>query len=69
MPEFRVVGTDVPRIEGRDKVTGRTRYTVDVDLPGMLWARIVRSQVPHARLVGIDTSAARAVPGVHAVVT
>ena len=69
MQQLRVVGTDVPRIEGRDKVTGRTRYTVDVELPGMLWAKIVRSQVPHARLRRIDTSAARAVPGVHAVLT
>jgi len=67
--QLRVVGTDVPRIEGRAKVRGASRYAVDVALPGMLWARVVRSQVPHARLTRIDTSAARAAPGVHAVLT
>jgi CO/xanthine dehydrogenase Mo-binding subunit len=67
--QFRVVGTDVPRIEGRDKVTGATRYTVDVQLPGMLWARVLRSQVPHATLKRVDASAARALPGVHAAIT
>src|SRR5579864_8566477 len=67
--ELRVVGTDVPRIEGRDKVTGATRYTVDVQLPGMLWARVLRSQVQHAMLRRINTAAARDVPGVHAVLT
>jgi CO/xanthine dehydrogenase Mo-binding subunit len=69
MPELRVVGTDVSRIEGKAKVTGVTVYTVDVRLPGMLWARILRSQAPHARLKRVDASAAWAVPGVHAVVT
>jgi carbon-monoxide dehydrogenase large subunit len=66
--DLRVVGTDVPRIEGRDKVTGATRYAVDIQLPGMLWARVLRSQVPHATL-RIDATAARALPGVHAVLT
>lgn len=69
MQDLRVVGRDVPRIEGRDKVTGTTRYAVDIQLPGMLWARILRSQVPHARLARIDVTAARALPGVHAVIT
>src|SRR5579859_4455096 len=67
--ELRIVGKDVPRIEGRDKVTGATRYTVDVQLAGMLFARVLRSQVPHARLRKVDTAAARARPGVHAVLT
>jgi nicotinate dehydrogenase large molybdopterin subunit len=67
--QFRVVGTDVPRIEGRDKVTGATRYAVDVQLPGMLCVRVLRSQVAHARLVRVDASAARNVSGVHAVLT
>ena len=69
MPRLRVVGTDVPRIEGRDKVTGATRYAVDAQLPGMLWARVLRSQVPHAALARVDASAARVLPGVHAVLT
>src|SRR6266581_8792967 len=69
MQRLRVVGSDVPRIEGREKVTGATRYAVDVKLPGMLSARILRSQVPHARLVRVDVSRARDLPGVHAVLT
>src|SRR5438105_7037246 len=69
MQQLRLVGTDVPRIEGPDKVTGASLYAVDVQLPGMLYARIFRSQVPHARLERLDASAARAVPGVHAVLT
>ena len=69
MQQLRVVGTDAPRIEGREKVTGASVYTVDVKLPGMLWARILRSTVPHATLERVDASAARSVPGVQAVVT
>src|SRR5918911_5070493 len=69
MQQLRVVGTDAPRIEGREKVTGASVYTVDVRLPGMLWARILRSTVPHATLRRVDASAARRHSGVHAVVT
>lgn len=57
------------RVEGPLKVTGRARYSADVRLPGMLWARFAMSRLPHARIVSIDTSAALAVPGVHAVLT
>src|SRR3954470_20713141 len=57
------------RVEGPLKVTGAARYTADVRLPGMLWMTYTRSPLPHARIVSIDTSAARAVPGVHAVLT
>src|SRR5829696_917327 len=57
------------RVEGPLKVTGAARYTADVRLPGMLWMAYTRSPMPHARVVSIDTSAARAVPGVHAVLT
>ena len=49
------------------KVTGRARYTFDVQLPGMLYARRVVSDVPHARITSIDTSAAESHPGVRAV--
>ena len=69
MEPLRVVGTEVPRIEGRDKVTGASRYAVDVALPGMLWARFARGQVPHASLARVDVSKARSLPGVHAVLT
>jgi CO/xanthine dehydrogenase Mo-binding subunit len=57
------------RVEGPLKVTGAARYTADVSMPGMLWLAYTRSPRPHARIVSIDTSAARHVPGVHAVLT
>jgi carbon-monoxide dehydrogenase large subunit len=57
------------RIDGREKVTGEAKYTADYAREGMLWAAFVASPVPHARIVAIDTDAARAMPGVHAVVT
>src|SRR3712207_1008082 len=57
------------RVEGPLKVTGAARYTADVRLPGMLHLTYTRSPFPHARIVSINTDAARAVPGVHAVLT
>src|SRR5690349_11880086 len=57
------------RLEGRLKVTGGARYAGDVILPGMLWARFLKSPFPHARIVSIDTSEAQKLPGVHAVLT
>jgi len=57
------------RVEGPLKVTGAARYTADVQMPGMLWLAYTRSPRPHARIVSVDTSAARQVPGVHAVLT
>ena len=57
------------RVEGPLKVTGAARYTADVRMPGMLYLAYARSPLPHARIVSIDTSAAKAVPGVHAVLT
>lgn len=62
-----VIGRSTPRQDGRAKVTGATRFTVDVSLPGMLHGRILRSPLPHARVRAIDVSAARAHPGVMAV--
>ena len=57
------------RVEGHLKVTGRARYAADVRQTGMLHAVYVRSPYAHARIRSIDTSRARAVPGVHAVLT
>src|ERR1019366_10712111 len=65
--KLSAIGKPTPRLDGRLKVTGAARYTADVRLPGMLFARIVRSTSPHARLRNIDTSAAERVPGVRAV--
>ena len=64
-----IIGESIPRIEGPAKVTGETLYTADVNLPGMLWGKILRSPHPHARIRSIDASAAWNVPGVKAVVT
>jgi len=64
-----IIGESINRIEGPEKVTGKTLYTADVILPGMLYGRILRSPHPHARIRGIDVSAARRVPGVLAVLT
>src|SRR5215211_3712841 len=57
------------RIDGWDKVTGSERYAADVTRPGMLYGRVLRSPYPHATIRAIDTSAAQALPGVHAVLT
>ena len=63
------IGRSLPRLEGRDKVTGRAEYTHLLQLPGMLHAKIFRSTVAHGRIKSVDTSAARKVPGVYAVYT
>jgi len=63
-----VIGKPVARHDGRAKVTGATRFTVDVQLPEMLHARILRSPVPHARIRGIDVAAALRHPGVRAAI-
>jgi xanthine dehydrogenase YagR molybdenum-binding subunit len=64
---LQVIGKPTPRQNGRAKVTGATRYTVDLKLPGMLHGRILRSTLPHARIREVDVSAARKLPGVRAV--
>jgi xanthine dehydrogenase molybdenum-binding subunit len=66
---FTVLGRPVPRRDGVDKVTGRTRYLHDLVLPRMLHGKILRSKYPHARIVRVDTRRARALPGVAAVIT
>src|SRR6476660_331976 len=63
------IGRSLPRLEGRDKVTGRAEYTHLMQLSGMLHAKIFRSTVAHGRIKSIDTSAGRSVPGVYAVYT
>jgi CO/xanthine dehydrogenase Mo-binding subunit len=63
------VGRDTRRIDAYERVTGRATYTRDLTFPGMLYARVLRSPHPHARIRSIDTSRAEALPGVRAVVT
>ena len=67
--DLAVVGKPHPRVEGRDKVTGTARYTYDVRLPGQLYAAVLRSPHPHARVKGVDVSKAEALPGVRAVLS
>ena len=64
-----VIGSDLPRRDARDKLRGRTRYTIDRAGAGMLHAAVRRADVASARIVAIDTQVARAMPGVRAVVT
>src|SRR5439155_1086080 len=60
MAEYRVIGKPVARVDAVDKVTGAARYAADMNLPGMLWGKFVRSPHPHARIKRIDTSRAEA---------
>jgi CO/xanthine dehydrogenase Mo-binding subunit len=64
-----VFRTDDVRIEGRGKVSGQTLYTADIRRPNMLWAAFTTSPYAHARVVAVDTAAAKALPGVRAVLT
>ncbi|PYM15621.1 MAG: hypothetical protein DMD81_14500 [Candidatus Rokuibacteriota bacterium] len=69
MAAHRVVGHTIGRVDGVDKVSGRARYSADITLPGLVWGKTLRSPLPHARIVRIDTSKAKACPGVLAVLT
>lgn len=63
------IGMSVPRLDARAKVTGEATYTIDLGMPGMCHARVLRSPYPHARIRSIDVEAARRAPGVVAVVS
>src|ERR1700692_650166 len=63
------IGQRTIRPDGADKVTGRAAFAADTTMPGMIWGKVLRSPHPHARIRGIDTSKAEALPGVKAVVT
>jgi 4-hydroxybenzoyl-CoA reductase alpha subunit len=69
MAEFSVIGQRVPRVDAREKVTGQAKYAADYSLPDMLWCKLVRSPYPHARILNIDTSKAKKLPGVKGIVT
>lgn len=64
-----IVGKPIQRRDGSLKVSGRAKYTYDVNLPGMLYAAVVRSPLPAAEVRSIDTSAAETIAGVKAVIT
>lgn len=65
--KLKVVGKRIRRNDALAKVTGRAKYTSDMQLPGMLYAKMLRANVPHARIISIDTAKAERHPGVHAV--
>jgi xanthine dehydrogenase YagR molybdenum-binding subunit len=65
--DLKYVGKPHERLDGYAKVTGRARYTADVQLPGMLYAKFVNATLPHANVVSVDTSAAERYPGVKGV--
>ena len=64
-----VAGKEARRVDGIEKVTGRALYTGDLQLPGMAYAKILRSPVAHARLVKVDASKALELTGVIATLT
>jgi CO/xanthine dehydrogenase Mo-binding subunit len=68
-PDRKWVGKSIRRVEDPKFLRGRGGYIGDMTLPGMLHAAVLRSPMPHARIVSIDTSAAETAPGVHAVIT
>ncbi len=67
--DFKVIGTRPIRPDGVDKVTGRAQFGADLNLPGMIYGRVLRSPHAHARIKSVDVSAALAMPGVYAAVS
>ena len=65
--ELTYIGKPTERYDGPAKVMGKGKYTADISLPGMLYARMVDATIPHGRILSIDTSAAEKLPGVRAV--
>src|SRR3972149_9553890 len=68
MQEPGAVGERVPRIDGLPLATGQANFSCDISLPGTLYGKVLRSPLPHARVLNIDTSKAERLPGVKAVV-
>ena len=68
-PEFKVIGSSPARMGGIERVVGKGVYGIDLMLKDQLHGAILRSQYAHAKIVSIDTSEAKRIPGVHAVVT
>src|SRR5512145_241237 len=69
MAEIRSIGIPSPRVEGEQKVGGDAVYAVDVSVPDMLWAKVLRSSLAHGRIKNIDVSKAQSLPGVRMVLT
>ena len=67
--ESNFVSKSFTRVDGKEKVTGKAKYTYDENMPGMLYGRILRSPHPHAKIISIDSSKVEALSGVKAVLT
>ena len=67
--ETTIVGKGIPKIDGRERLSGEARYSLDMDLPDMLYAATVRCPHAHARVVKVDLSKAREMPGVRAILS
>lgn len=68
-PDYQVIGKPRPRHDAWDKVFGKTKYADDLDLPGMLYGKVLRSEYPAAKILSIDTTEAEKLPGVEVVMT
>ncbi|TKJ40034.1 4-hydroxybenzoyl-CoA reductase [candidate division LCP-89 bacterium B3_LCP] len=69
MSDYRILNTRAPRVDAFDKVTGKAKYTDDLSMPEMLFGAILHSPQAHARIVKVDTTEAKKLPGVKAVIT
>ena len=69
MTETKIIGKRIPQIDARAKVEGATIFGVDITLPRMLYAKLLRSPYAHARILNIDTKRAERIPGVRLVAT
>lgn len=69
MDEYNTIGKRVRKVDALAKATGKARFATDVYLQDMLWAKVLRSPYPHARILSIDTEKAKRLPGVKAVLT
>ncbi len=69
MTAYSSIGKSFSRIEGPEKVTGQAKYAADILIPGTLWVKVIRSSLPHARILSVDTSLARSLQGVHSILT
>ena len=65
--QWTIAGTSVPKVDGKDFVTGKHKYTSDMKLPGMLYAKVIRPAGFEATLTSVDVSAAQAIPSVKVV--
>ena len=67
--KLKIVGKRLPKVDAWERVSGKAKYASDINLPGMLHAKILRSPHPHAKVANIDVERAKALPGVKAILT